>query len=315
MKTLFIDTTTKWQNLAYKDDDNFFESVIETNNNHYEVLNDHFDSFAKLKNINLTDVNNIVVVNGPGSFTGARIGVAFAQAIAFANVAEIYELSTFDFLQSNFPDRIAIVNARRDRVFINDCIEKLDELDRDLKYVGYQDDIFQEMIRCKTIIPSFKFIDIDQMEPTLVEEVTVNYVKEVEAIERWNVQHSVLTIQEGEYFIDSVKMTTTSYTKNLIAKVNGEVVGCLVYAIKDEAEIYDFMVAKKFRHIGIGSNLVAKFLDMCKEERVRQVTLEVRSSNNAAIKIYEKFGFEKVALRKDYYTNPTEDAQLMLKEI
>ena len=49
----------------------------------------------------------------------------------------------------------------------------------------------------------------------------------------------------------------------------------------------------------------------------KPLTLEVRSSNIAAITLYEKFGFEKVGIRKNYYThnNKTEDAILMTRKI
>ena len=43
------------------------------------------------------------------------------------------------------------------------------------------------------------------------------------------------------------------------------------------------------------------------------ITLEVRESNSKAIKLYEKFGFEDVGTRKNYYNNPIENAKLMTK--
>ena len=51
------------------------------------------------------------------------------------------------------------------------------------------------------------------------------------------------------------------------------------------------------------------------EKEVEAVYLEVRFSNTPAQKLYEKYGFEKLGLRKKYYTNPSEDAVLMKKTI
>jgi len=54
-------------------------------------------------------------------------------------------------------------------------------------------------------------------------------------------------------------------------------------------------------------------IDIAKESKVINITLEVRVNNNAAIHLYEKFGFQKEAIRANYYQE--EDGLLMLKKI
>lgn len=315
MNTFYIDTTSRWQIIAYKSTENFFESVVETKNNHYEILETHFQTFIERNNIVISEIKNIVVINGPGSFTGARIGVTFAQAFAFGLNANIYQISTFDFLEVNMPEASAILNARRERVFFDNHLAKISELPQDKTYVSYQDEFPIFPKNSKSCIPSFKAIDITNLLPTAITDIEVNYVKEVEAVEKWNVDNLTFLVQEGEYYIDSIQLATTDYTKNIVAKINGETVGCLVYASKENAEIYDLMVAKKYRHISIGTKLVEKALEISKQENHSKISLEVRESNKVAIAIYEKLNFGNVAKRKNYYKNPTEDAILMVKEL
>lgn len=66
---------------------------------------------------------------------------------------------------------------------------------------------------------------------------------------------------------------------------------------------------------GYGKRLVQYTLDVAKEAKASAITLEVRVSNEKAIGLYTAFGFKKVAMRKQYYSHPDEDAILMMKQI
>jgi ribosomal-protein-alanine N-acetyltransferase len=65
--------------------------------------------------------------------------------------------------------------------------------------------------------------------------------------------------------------------------------------------------------MGIGQKLLFTVLKKAEIDDCIWALLEVRASNESAIKLYEKFGFEKVTIRKNYYGN--EDAILMRKKI
>ena len=81
-----------------------------------------------------------------------------------------------------------------------------------------------------------------------------------------------------------------------------------------EAQITNVAVAPEYRQKGIASALMDEMINHCREMDVYSVTLEVRVSNNAAISMYEKYGFERVGLRPKYYDGK-EDALLMTKDI
>ena len=84
--------------------------------------------------------------------------------------------------------------------------------------------------------------------------------------------------------------------------------------IDDEGQIVNVAVLPAYRRQGIGKFLVQHALQEAKKQGVRSLSLEVRSSNFAAVDLYRSFGFEEVAMRKRYYGNG-EDALLMVCKI
>jgi len=81
----------------------------------------------------------------------------------------------------------------------------------------------------------------------------------------------------------------------------------------DEAELINIAVRKGKRKLGIGSALLSKTVDVAVGLDVKKLFLEVRSSNQQAISLYERFGFDQVGMRKNYYSNPREDAQILCR--
>ena len=79
----------------------------------------------------------------------------------------------------------------------------------------------------------------------------------------------------------------------------------------EEAEITNVAVDKGFRRIGVGKGLTDKLKEVGIEKGIKSFFLEVRESNEAARKLYEKCGFKEVGLRKGFYSKPKEDAILM----
>ena len=96
------------------------------------------------------------------------------------------------------------------------------------------------------------------------------------------------------------------------AVIGGKVVGyiCGNYLL-DEGHILNVTVHPDFRKQGIASLLIHEMIRLLKEEGCRTIFLEVRISNEAALRMYEKAGFIRLATRKAYYTLPTEDAVIM----
>ena len=79
----------------------------------------------------------------------------------------------------------------------------------------------------------------------------------------------------------------------------------------EEAQVTNVAVHPDYRGQGIGTKLFAKLIEEVKTKGVTAITLEVRPSNEAAIKLYEGFGLKSVGRRKGYYLDNGEDALIM----
>lgn len=85
----------------------------------------------------------------------------------------------------------------------------------------------------------------------------------------------------------------------------------VLWCILDQAELANMAVQPRFRGKGLGGFLLSKVLETARAQGVQHVFLEVRVSNEAALRLYERHGFTDVGLRRDYYDSPREDARVM----
>ena len=100
----------------------------------------------------------------------------------------------------------------------------------------------------------------------------------------------------------------------LVAAQGDRVLGYIgMLHVMDEGYISNVAVDESVRRAGIASMLVDGMLRRCEALALLFVTLEVRASNEPAIRLYAKHGFEEVGRRKGYYEAPREDAILMTK--
>ena len=101
----------------------------------------------------------------------------------------------------------------------------------------------------------------------------------------------------------------------LLAEEGDKVVGYAgCQCVLDEGYITNVAVLPRARRQGIARQLLQTLLQQGKG-RLSFITLEVRQSNRAAIALYQQLGFCQVGVRKGYYTDPVEDAQLWTKEL
>ncbi len=115
---------------------------------------------------------------------------------------------------------------------------------------------------------------------------------------------------------DQLKAQLKDRQHEFIAAVSegGAVLGYIgMMHVLDEGYISNVAVAPENRRQGIGDALILALLKICAALGLSFVTLEVRAGNAPAIALYEKHGFERVGLRKNYYDHPREDALLMTK--
>jgi len=111
------------------------------------------------------------------------------------------------------------------------------------------------------------------------------------------------------------EITTNRLATYLVARSGETLVGFAgIWLMVDEAHVTTFAVHPDWRRQGIGERLLLTLLDVALARRAREATLEVRLSNVAARRLYEKYGFRPVGLRPRYYSDNGEDALIMTTE-
>ncbi len=109
-------------------------------------------------------------------------------------------------------------------------------------------------------------------------------------------------------------------SRSLVAKLKGEMggetVGYITYwMVFDEIHVNNLAVRSDLRRKGIASRLVRTALEKAFAEGATRCTLEVRVSNEAARRLYEKFGFTVHGVRPRYYEESGEDALVMWTDL
>lgn len=113
-------------------------------------------------------------------------------------------------------------------------------------------------------------------------------------------------------FEDALNMENTIF---LVAENQGAIAGYIgMYLSMDEGEITNVAVAPGARCIGIGKELICCAKKTALEKGITKIILEVRVSNENAIRLYERNHFKICGTRKGFYEFPKEDAYIMMYE-
>lgn len=156
------------------------------------------------------------------------------------------------------------------------------------------------------------------MSQPLTDKVSFRLVKETETIAKdlyslsdesytygspWSVRQFKDTLESGHVFY-------------IVAEWNGEIIGFLVASmLQTEVEIYNLVVSKSYKRRGIGTALINEMKRMMRVNGITELYLEVRVSNEPAILLYKNLGFQPVGVRKNYYSNPREDAVVLKNHV
>ena len=101
----------------------------------------------------------------------------------------------------------------------------------------------------------------------------------------------------------------------LVAKNGDTVLGYIgSQSVLDEADMMNLAVRETVRRQGIARLLVLSLCRQLHEKGVMSLTLEVRDSNEPAIRLYSSLGFLQVGRRPNYYFHPKEDARILRKD-
>ncbi|MGE0491591.1 MAG: ribosomal protein S18-alanine N-acetyltransferase [Vulcanimicrobiota bacterium] len=129
-----------------------------------------------------------------------------------------------------------------------------------------------------------------------VEAMRVEDIEQVRAIELASFE----TTWSPEAFTTELRHNQAAHY--LVLREHGQVRGyCGIWLVADEAHVTSIAIAPDCRGRGQGKLLMLRMLELARGLGAHWVTLEVRADNHAALSMYRKFGFARVAVRKAYY--------------
>ena len=175
MKILGIDTSTMAANVAVLEDDKLIcEYTINTKKTHSQKLMPMIENMLNISDIEIRDINAIGICVGPGSFTGLRIGMATAKAMAHVHNIPLVGINSLEILGSNIElsnkKICAILDAQRNQVYTCRYI-----------FEGNKSKALEE-ISIKPIDDLLEELQATNEEWVIVGEAVYKYKEKIEAI-------------------------------------------------------------------------------------------------------------------------------------
>ena len=175
MKIIGIDTSTMAANVAVLEDDKLIcEYTINTKKTHSQKLMPMIENILKLSDLDIKEIDAIAICVGPGSFTGLRIGMATAKAMAHVNNIPLIGVNSLEILGANMDlcnrNICSILDAQRNQVYMNKYILK------DYKITELEE------ISIKAIDELLEEISSSNEDWVLVGEAVYKYKEKIEEI-------------------------------------------------------------------------------------------------------------------------------------
>lgn len=205
MICLFFDTSSDLLKVSLiKDNKIIFDKELHTKNDHSSYLVPTIDEAFKSNNIDFKELDEIIVGNGPGSFTGTRISVAVAKTYAFSFNIPVYMISSLEELiydNDGYDFYVPIIEEKKDNLYFSIfdkdkkrvmddtyssteyMYKKLEELDGKILLISLSNKEYEKYDTVKASINALnimKNIDVnnEKVNPHLLKP---NYIKKIEA--------------------------------------------------------------------------------------------------------------------------------------
>lgn len=205
MICLFFDTSSDLLKVSLiKDDKIIFDKELYTKNDHSSYLVPTIDEAFKSNNIDFKELDEIIVGNGPGSFTGTRISIAVAKTYAFSFNIPVYMISSLEELiydNDGYDFYVPIIEEKKDNLYFSIfdkdkkrvmddtyssteyMYKKLEELDGKILLISLSNKEYEKYDTVKANINALnimKNIDVnnEKVNPHLLKP---NYIKKIEA--------------------------------------------------------------------------------------------------------------------------------------
>lgn len=348
MNILAINTTNNLSEVCYKNESKTITKKIDSP--YSENIMKTIQSVLDEANVELSRINAIGIVTGPGSFTGIRIGMATVKGMCFGANIPCVSINSFELISYNIQDSdyialldsgnadcyYAIISDKKTKEMGFATIENLAEFakQQNLKiYYALQE---EEKFRAysflnkidvnKNTLADYIYKKATKGEFTELEKLSPIYIKLSQAeigLEQKikdNLSFAVANIQDAnalavvdsQCFGGGEAYSTKSFEEELsekskhyiVAKFAGLVIGYVgLQTLGDELNLLKIAVLPQYRNLGVGFKLMSLSFDYKKENNLKNYFLEVRESNQNAIKLYKKFGFKLQSKRDRYYSD------------
>lgn len=139
-----------------------------------------------------------------------------------------------------------------------------------------------------------------------VRRATIEDAKEIFAIE--------MECFSVPWSLDSIETELLNEDKKLyyvVEDANGIVGYAGAWLVYDEGQITNIAIRPSARRQGFGAKLTSALIEECFKRGMHEIFLEVRIFNLSALSLYRKLGFTVKGMRKNYYSEPKEDAYIM----
>lgn len=205
MLTLAINTASSQTAIALLQDGKLLsENSWQAHNDEAENLMPELNQLLQDEGKAFADIEKVIVVKGPGSFTGLRVGITVANTIAYLNQCELNAVSTFDFWWNAFqgaPEGTALlVFAGRGGVYANGEMVDLPDLGKWLeenKITKVFGDITDEQ---KEVLKNVEFIDLDFSFGKVIEETLINDLENLKIVKPLYVKNPSITLSKKTIF-------------------------------------------------------------------------------------------------------------------
>ena len=321
--------------------------TIEAWQRQSEFLVDEIAKLLDAHSISRTAISAVSTCIGPGSYTGVRIALTIAKTICLALQIPLYLSSSLESLAKPGCKSLCVCNARGKRSYVGiyedgkclrkDCImensELLSLIDSDpsltlcgdctyLGSQGYRADVAENLLLhldedhlCDNPMGAKPVYLKDDYEKdkfkVTIRRTLPSDLDAIMAIEEKSFKHPY----SREQMLYELNENPVGYLYS--ALVDAEVVGFIDFMITfNSATISQIAVKEEMRGKGIGNMLIGQLLKDCRAQKdpVEYLTLEVRKSNERAIRFYKRHCFEEILTKKGYYDDG-EDAVYMVRSI
>ncbi len=186
MKVLFIDTHSEVVRTIVKLDDKMITEESKSERSHSEVIVPTLKKVLERAEITVDELDEIIVVNGPGSFTGVRLGVTIAKGIAFCKKIPIKTITSLEMfgVSASVPFNLVTIEDSKGVYSATYSDGKFDDFSyrKKSEFEEYRDanafDVLTEKnVSLEKIIEYLK--DVQSINPHLVNPI---YIKEIDAL-------------------------------------------------------------------------------------------------------------------------------------